>query len=106
MPAIRALLVWKIPQALTSVWADSSFAVVDLERLTTARDKRAHRVGPPLGEVADSEAVAMVARLRIGLEDVRRRLDDQQGEWWPLHRLSSLEHRVRVLGAVVRLAAR
>lgn len=83
MPAIRALVAWKLPQALTSVWIDPRFALVDLERLTTTRDKRAHRVGPPIGEIEGSEAAAIVTRLRLGLEDVRRRLDDQQGDWWP-----------------------
>jgi hypothetical protein len=83
MPAVRAVLKWKLPKALTSVWADPNYAEVDLSRLVTARDKRAHVVGPPLGEIVESEVAAMAGRLRIGLEDVRRRLDDALGDWWP-----------------------
>jgi len=58
MPAIRALLGWKLPNALTCVWPDRHYAEVDLSRLVRARDKRAHVVGPPLGEVVNNESGA------------------------------------------------
>ncbi len=83
MPTIRALLAWKLPIALNAIWPDPAHAEVDLSRLASARDKRAHVVGPPLGQITEDEVAAMVTRLRVGFEEVRRRLEGEVGDWWP-----------------------
>jgi hypothetical protein len=76
--------VWNdVHDALVAVWPDLSSASVDLARLVAYRDKNLHAVGPPGGQVADDETGAMILRLRIGFEGLRRKMANDAGEWWP-----------------------
>jgi hypothetical protein len=68
---------------LGPVWAEQNEAVVDLSRLRGFRGRELHAVGPRLGAVGRAELDAIVQRLRIGLEGVRRAMANDQGDWWP-----------------------
>jgi hypothetical protein len=69
--------------ALADVWKDAAEAKVDLDRLRAYRGKNLHAVGSPEGKIRADEAAAIVLRLRVGFEGVRRQLAGDQGEWWP-----------------------
>jgi hypothetical protein len=71
------------PQAVLDVWDNREAIGVDLQRLAAYRGKNLHAVGPPSGQVGDSEMAAVILRLRIGFERVRRDLADTAGDWWP-----------------------
>jgi hypothetical protein len=76
--------VWQqLDGALDSLWPDPHAASVDLDRLIAYRGKNLHAVGPPGGQIRDDEIGAMILRLRVGFESVRRRLANEEGEWWP-----------------------
>lgn len=76
--------IWqRLNGALTTVWPDQNAATVDLDRLRAYRGKNLHAVGPPDGQIRDEEMGAMVLRLRIGFEGLRRHLANDEGEWWP-----------------------
>lgn len=80
---VRAVLRSSFPQALSTVWPDRAAADVDLARISAYRGKNLHAVGPPSSEMSDVEVGAMMHRLRVGLEAVRRRLLNEVGDWWP-----------------------
>jgi hypothetical protein len=69
--------------ALADVWPTKYEATVDLTRLNAYRGKNLHAVGPPAGQIKDEETAAMILRLRIGFEGLRRSLAHDDGEWWP-----------------------
>lgn len=68
---------------LTPVWRSLHEAEVDLMRLREHRGRRLHRIGPEVGLLAEEEVAGIVLRVRVGLEHVRRRMEDEMGEWWP-----------------------
>lgn len=69
--------------ALAGVWLSPDEATVDLSRLVAYRGKNLHAVGPPQGQIKDEEVAAMILRLRIGFEGLRRSLAHDDGKWWP-----------------------
>src|SRR5664280_3209644 len=69
--------------ALAGVWSSLDEMDVDLSRLAAYRGKNLHAVGPPQGQIKDEEVAAMILRLRIGFEGLRRSLAQDDGEWWP-----------------------
>lgn len=72
------------PRVISAVWdSDADAAQVDFDRLHAYRGKGLHLVGPPTGQIADAEAAAIIKRLRVRLEDYRRDLVDEAGDWWP-----------------------
>jgi len=72
------------PRILSAVWdSDADAAQVDLDRLHAYRGKGLHLVGAPTGQIADAEAAAIIKRVRVRLEDYRRKLMDEAGDWWP-----------------------
>lgn len=80
---IAGLLRSVQPLGLGLVWPTREHAAVDLDRLKQFRDKNLHAVGPPPGQLAESEAAALVLRLRVSFEAWRRSLADERGDWWP-----------------------
>jgi hypothetical protein len=69
--------------AVADVWPTLDEATVDLNRLSAYRGKNLHAVGPPEGQIKDEEIAAMILRLRIGFEGLRRSLAHDDDEWWP-----------------------
>jgi hypothetical protein len=69
--------------ALADVWSNLDEASVDLTRLSAYRGKNLHAVGPPEGQIKDEEVAAMILRLRIGFEGLRRLLAHEDNQWWP-----------------------
>lgn len=83
---IRKALVssWDtISPRVATVWSTREEAKVDLDRLQAYRGKALHAVGPSIGQIHIAEVDAMILRIRIGLEGMRRNLMSDEGEWWP-----------------------
>lgn len=90
---IRALLrSWwpRIGAQLSPVWNELAEMQVDLDRLLAYRGKSLHAVGPVNYENQRTEARAIITRLRIGFEEVRRQRLPDDLEWLPyLERIES-----------------
>jgi hypothetical protein len=69
--------------ATKAIWPDKTAASVDLEPLISYRDKNLHAVGPPSGQITEDEIRAVLLRLRIGFEAIRRKLLAETNTWWP-----------------------
>ncbi len=80
---MAAVLRSKWPPTMAQVWVDDEAARVDLKRLSKFRGKALHAVGGPSGQISDDEIGAVIRRVRVNLEAVRRSLLDDTGEWWP-----------------------
>lgn len=76
---------------LRPVWESPTAMRIDLERLIQVRHDQAHPGVVPLSLARRDEAAAMVRRIRLGLEAVRRAISRDAGdEWWPyLERIES-----------------
>lgn len=72
-----------VEDELGGVWQHLDEARVDLGRLLAYRGKKLHAVGPPAGQIRDTEIGAVVLRLRVGFETLRRKVAHDAGEWWP-----------------------
>lgn len=80
----------KLGGSLTPLWAKAVEADVDLERLLKYRGKSLHAVGQVNFESQRAEVAAVITRLRIGLEQVRRNLIPGELDWLPyLERIES-----------------
>jgi hypothetical protein len=70
--------------SLHQLWDSPEECQVDLNRLRRLRDDHAHPgVAPPIASALKEEIRAMIRRLRLGCESIRRRLARVEGEWWP-----------------------
>jgi hypothetical protein len=73
----------EIGGSIKPVWSSQQAAIVDLERLQAYRGKTLHAVGPPVGQIRAAEVDAIVLRIRVAFEQIRRTLINDEGDWWP-----------------------
>lgn len=85
---IRLVARWayddvRVAEVLSLVWPSLEECEVDLNRLQSYRGGTLHLVGSGLGYWENREMEALVMRIRLGFEDIRRRMDDSDDEYWP-----------------------
>jgi hypothetical protein len=79
-----------VGQRLQPVWRSRAEAEVDLDRLLQHRGRALHEVGVINFSAQRDEMAAVVTRLRIGFEEVRRSLLPDETNWLPyLERIES-----------------
>lgn len=65
-------------------WTDVSMCKADFSRMTVLRHDEAHPdVAPPFASVVVDEALLIAKRLQLGCEKIRRRLMEEDEEWFP-----------------------
>lgn len=70
--------------SLSQLWRSPEECEVDINRLLPLRHDQSHPgVTAPPASVFETERAVIMKRLRLGCEAIRRRLTDDEGEWWP-----------------------